>query len=453
MAQTNSPADVLPLLRAMVGHRQRVVRQIAGVPLAAQAALSAASSFDSKTSSSPDKQVPSSDASGWKGWLQQRAAQSSFLQTLYEELTPSGRRARRLRNEEEDARYHEAMKARATQGARLWEAFQVAQEDLKFLSRTDAQLISVLREKGYFSASPSILAASSQDNDDSPVAHVSPGAQGTVIMVGDRMGDYLDPTLNPVASGPDYPDPKTQLANRWAQGETPDNHVEKVYERWMVLFHEVAHCESGLSPAPFQPSDHQVNESGVRALNNQAFGALASSSWRTQKLLDENFADAHAAMVLLEATGHDPRARSVLEKFYEQRKAVREKGDMEFLDNELSEDRRIGEFDVIHATDFTLRRVLDSAEEWKGLPPEQVRDRARSFASDGLMDFLEPSRQTIDGRTVGRSLAKNLVPQGYDPNQTRRLLAWMVRSEAVGGNPSAWLDSQDPSHPSYPVLA
>ncbi len=50
MAQTDSPADVLPLLQAMVGHRQRVVRQIAGVPLAAQAALSAASSFDSKAS-------------------------------------------------------------------------------------------------------------------------------------------------------------------------------------------------------------------------------------------------------------------------------------------------------------------------------------------------------------------------------------------------------------------
>ena len=436
--QTTPPHLTQDLLEEMVHFRERVVRQVANGPVAAAAAL-----LDS------EPQPTHIPASPLRARLAKTMARNSWMQSMYESFTPWGVQERRGREQDiQRQNDHRAARERAEWEARFEakRAMRPSGEELDFLLQSDLEIAGRMFGAGYFS-SPLIIEAIAAHGDAGPAAFVDPGGNVKVQMVGDRLGDYFNQT----PTG----DALIGHAQQWAAGNVPQNHVEQVFLRWLVLFHEMAHCEYRQHQAPFVPSHGDIPVDAREKMNDWVYGELGMVPRGASVMLEENYVDTYAAMALLEATDHDPRAVKVLEDFALRRESARKMGEEALLSQDPSR-QPDGRFPVVHNTDFSLRRVLASADSWRGRPPHELKNLATQIASDGLVDFMDPSRvmEMPDGssQSIGNAVRAHLLPETYDPTSYRDLLTRMAESHSRGGDIGKWLEQLPSSHPATGML-
>lgn len=431
--------EVAPLLQALVDHRQTVVRQLSGIPMAS---LKAA-----MEKQVPLPEVPAVPVSALRAWVETQVEPRFFLRTMYEALTPWGREAL-LQKERQDLKQRQENQVRSLAEhlgiVQMGEASVLPMEEAAFLNANDKALIKALVDRGYFSAMPHNRNVGRREGHGGPLAYPMPGLAGQTVMVSDRLGDYFD----------GMPTNSHQLwdtVNDANKGLYPDcfiNHEEQIYTRWFVLLHETAHCQFQHITHPFAPSEGRVSPEQAAALDRWLVGPLAVGSRNGRTLLDENHSDVLAAMLLLEATGHDPKALQALQRRLKDRRIVREQADKETLEA-IGQGRSLaGQFACVHATDFALERTLADVKEWKGSSPERLRALACQYASDGLLDFLDASRQVPTGENVGTALANNFLPPEPQEGAFFDHLTKMVWSYAFGGKPLESLD-----HQSNPAMA
>lgn len=431
--------EVAPLLQALVEHRQTVVRQLSGIPMAS---LKAA-----MEKQAPLPEVPAVPVSALRAWVETQVEPRFFLRTMYEALTPWGRETL-LQKERQDLKERQESQTRSLAEhfgvVQMEEASRLPMEEAAFLNANDKDLVKALVGRGYFSAMPHNRNVGRREGHGGPLAYPMPGLAGQTVMVSDRLGDYFD----------GMPTNSHQLwdtVNDANKGLYPDcfvHHEEQVYTRWFVLLHETAHCQFQHITHPFAPSEGRMSPEQAAAMDRWLVGPLAVGSRNGRTLLDENHSDVLAAMLLLEATGHAPKALTALQRRLKDRQVVREKADKEMLEAIGNGRRLAGEFACVHATDFALERALSRADEWKGASPERLRALACQYASDGLLDFLDVSRPVPTGENVGNVLANNFLPPEPQEGAFFDHLTKMVWSYAFGGKPLESLD-----HQSNPAMA
>ena len=444
MELVQSFPEVPKLLTEMLAHRGRVVRQIAGAPLAAMNAALAQSHVLPGNSLTGVEASPSP----WlRQWLDTAAQKSFFWKDIYETFLPWGQDNARRRHAQERAERQTRSLIERLKEDRAQSVMAMTLEDTAFLDKTDRELLSVMVRQGYLQAMPHHRNLRSLDLTSGPVAYSMPGAPGHTRLVGDRLGDFYN-SLPLSAEG------QKALADKVSQGHAPvslTDHVHQVYTRWYILFHEVAHCEFRRLEEPFQPTPGAITPDQCRALNRWVTGSARVTSLDAATLLNENHSDVLASMLLLEATNHDPRAIRALRARIEERRETRKKGDITTIDALGKGVVLGGRFACVHASEWAMERVLNNVSEWKGKPPEQIRALALRYASDGLLDFVHPER-TLAGKPIGAILAANLLPPIPQVSALLEHLEAMVMSYAHGGDPVGWLKAQ-PDHPATDVLA
>lgn len=436
--------EVTELLSQMMAHRGRVVRQIAGAPRAAMsAALS--QSHAAPLASLTDAQVPKSRPR-LRQWLEKSVSSSFFLKTVYESVTPWGREDLRHRETVEAFERQVRERQETLKEERARSAMATTREDLKFLDQTDRQLMAAMVRKGYFTVQPTIRNLQMADSDLGPMAYALPGSDGLIYLVGDKLGDYYDGL-------PRGPRAQKELADRVSEGELPmglKEHDHQVYTRWYVLFHEVAHCEFRHLLAPFEPTPGSMPTSQRDAINNWITGPLRVTSNDAATLLNENHSDALATMLLLEATGHNPKAYAAIQARIDERRQTREQAERYTLSCVAKGAELGGRMACVHATDWAMERVLTNVNEWRGQPPKALRALARRYASDGLLDFLDTERH-LDGKPIGAILAANVIPPEPQRQALLNHLGLMALSYVHGGEPTGWL-KEHPHHPAARVI-
>ena len=444
MEPTPSFPDVPQLLAQMLAHRGRVVRQIAGAPVAA---MNAALAQPQPRLASPPPVFATAPAEpGLRRWLDAAAEQSFVLRGLYEALVPWGREKVQRRKEEEQAQQREQSLVEQVKEAHVRSAMEVTPEDIAFLDQSDRALLSGLVKRGYLKAMPHHKNVTALELPRGPTAFPLHGTAGHVRLVGDRLGNYYDALPFDSKNQKDLAD---QLQKGVVPGPLADG-AHQVYTRWYILLHEAAHCDFRHFRAPFEPTPGTLPQAQCDAINRWLTGSARVTSSDAATLLNENHSDVLSSMLLLEATNHDPKAYQALEARLAERQQTREEGERYTLTS-LSRGAALGgQFACVHSTDWAMRRALDRVEEWKGKPPEEVRALARRYASDGLLDLISPTR-TLDGKGVGAILAANMLPP--EPQQSALMghLMDMVLAYAHGGDPLGWLKEQA-DHPVAEVL-
>ena len=444
MELNQSFPEVPQLLAEMLAHRGRVVRQIAGAPVAAMNAAMLQSQTNLTAPAPVFAAEPSS--AGLRRWLDTAAEQSFVLRGVYETIVPWGRENAQRRKEEEQAQQRERSLVEQVKEAHVRSAMEVTPEDLAFLDQSDHALLAGLVKRGYLKLMPHHKNVTALELPRGPTAFPLHGTAGHVRLVGDRLGNYYDALPFDSKNQKDLAD---QLHQGAAPGRLADD-VHQVYTRWYILLHEAAHCDYRHFSAPFEPTPGILPQAQCDALNRWVTGSARVTSSDAATLLNENHSDVLSSMLLLEATNHDPKAYQALEERVAERQQTREERERYTLAS-LSRGAALGgQFACVHSTDLAMRRALDRVEEWKGKPPEELRALARRYASDGLLDLVSPTR-TLDGKLIGAVLAANMLPP--EPQQSTLMdhLMDMVLAYAHGGDPLGWLKEQA-DHPVAAVL-
>ena len=435
--------NIEKLLGQMVDHRKRVVMQVSGVP--AQALL--AVGYGDNTSHldiGEDLRKPAAMVS----WIEERAKQSTLLGVLYESMTPWGRERKRIEAEQLRMAQEKSKKlneAEILERDLIIDVVAWTDQDKSTLDSVDTELIENLVSKGYFDRIPEIINRPLDLFEGSPSAITPMGTQGIVRMNSDRMGDFF-------SAFPKGTQKRAQVARNWAEGGAPDeqSHIRNVYMRWFILFHEITHCMYGHPSTPFDPTPGMLDEDTIDLVNRWVVGSLGTSGVVARDLLNENHSDVYAIMLLLEMTDHDPIAMEVVAEVLESRIRGQDRTDGELIEQRNNMEK--GKMPDPHCTCWALKRALEDVEKWKGAPPDKLREMARRYASDGLVDLIDPKR-TLVGKMVGQLTLERIVPGPLDPKDMTKLMVMMTYSYSLNGQPEKWLQEQDKSHPIHPLVS
>lgn len=267
------------------------------------------------------------------------------------------------------------------------EQAQQRQTRTQQLDEIDSALLTRLAKAGYLSAAPLTTSV----EFDGPAGHwsrrsthavPSPGTAGKVYLSSRASGDIVDINI-----------------------ADPQDLCERTYNRWIAVLHESAHCQFDQFERVFQPSPGQLPEDQQQAMERGAFSCLVADRY-ARTLLNENFADAYGAMMLLEASGHDPAAERIVRKIQEQRGLLRQRC-------ERAWDTQVREPDV-HLTDGAIAAVLVTRDDWRGLPPHQLMSRALEIASDAVLHLAQPGQGDRRGKSLGDHIRRRLCEQEPD---------------------------------------
>ena len=431
-------SEIPGLLDSMVSHRRRVVAQIAGTPAMA---LNAAVGRGHTALVFADNTAP---APAWRAWIEQKAAQNYVVEVLYDTLIPWGKKeVRDRRNHQNRVRLGE--KARAEIEAEIIDKeTQPNQADVAFLSEQDQRLIDALVAKGGLLQRPELRNGPLNLKGFGPHAMGTPRGTNFVFMEGDRLGDFY----GSLAALP-YPE-FANLGKNIEQIRPESGDKPMVYRRWMVLIHEAAHCDFAAMPAPFKPTVPGWSEEAVGKINQWVMGDMALGSPSARTLLNENHSDALSAMLLLEATGHDPEAINTVRRAWSQRAHNRDQ--LELFEKKHNPQRPTGAFPTVHATEWTLKRVMEDIDSWKGKPLPELREKALEYASNGLVDFLDPNRKLSNGKKVGNAHLQHFLAAEPSIDRIRSQLGLAVLAHAQGHDVESWLSEKQSTSPAGQVI-
>lgn len=251
------------------------------------------------------------------------------------------------------------------------------------LLEIDNTLLARLNKSGHLKVLPVALGfeGNAEDKDLGNRAHLAIGHYGRIIMDTKDAGDL-------------HGIPRTVHGER-VEGKG------RTFDRWMVLLHEASHCQMENEGAIFQPTPGKIPEDQREALSRWAFSPLATDDY-PRKLLHENYADTYGAMLLLEATGHDPEAWDVIKRKREERFKGGKHAASDWQD--FGDQLPVGP----HLTWCALDEVIHKSSMWRGLPPDQLRARAMEFASNGVLGVLSDTYKTPVGIPLGRELREKI---------------------------------------------
>lgn len=176
------------------------------------------------------------------------------------------------------------------------------------------------------------------------------------------------------------------------------------YERIFILFHELSHCEFHEMDVGFVDPSGNLSPSAVSAMNNWVCIRKSVLPSGIHYIQHESFADAYAAMMLLETTDHSDIAKHTILNWL----SVRKK-DQKFRHGPEIDKIRM---DPYGGTGYALDAVLDSMGEWRGAGPEKIREKALEISSEATLSYFgflqEKGLAGFDGGKEGWS--KNLPP-------------------------------------------
>lgn len=392
-------------MEEMVNHQRRVVRQIAGAPYAAVKAaglsMGEANKMGLLEPSSPStntydqaKGPAGASLKGISKWLNAgRQAVSTFQRELLLD-----------RSEKKIRGFHQELMNQANQ------VMVSSEEDLEFLSSVDRRLIQEMVSRGFMRRLPEIKTLESSATEQGPHAVTGYSLEGQVNIVGDRLGNVLHML-------PDDAVDKANVANSARSTFSSMDHGKCTLERWFALLHEASHCEYAVTAQRFCPSGNKMDPQAIQDMNDWVFGVLSPSSNAAKSLLSEAQADALGAIMLLEATNHAPESKEVLEAWHRRRSLARQESDA-LAARSWAENpgESPGKVHIYGGNEWVLRKVLDSSEEWRGLPPEDLKRKALEIASDGVLEYLDVNRKSPDGQPVGLASSMSLVNEaGISP--------------------------------------
>lgn len=180
----------------------------------------------------------------------------------------------------------------------------------------------------------------------------------------------------------------------------------RMYRRWAVLLHEAAHCQSTYTANPFQPSEGDLPEKAVDAINRWSVGTIVANP-QLRQCLEEGFADCYGLMMLLKASNFDPEALKVARNIQSGRRATREEQETKWSAGVPKHEmpHTLG----VHYTDMALDRVLANVDQWKTIPAEDLAKQAFIYASDGFLELINAKRVNADGFPVGQARRRLLA--------------------------------------------
>lgn len=418
------PAHVLMAL--MEHFRGRHLLQIQGEPNQALAAI---------VGDLPRHPAEPVQMQGWRGWLDGQARRSGWFHRLYAK-TQWGQDLVG-REEEEHQRtlsaYERHERAEASR-AGVWKN----DTDRLALEAMDQSLLVAMHEQGWMSHVPIHQERPNGFEIPGPVSFNTPGAPGVTYMVSNAQGDFH------WDGEPGKAEHRLKLNGEGAQ---------RTLARWQVLLHEAAHCEFPRLQDPFRPTQGRWPGRAVDVFNTWVASNVTRRRTDFRAVLNECFADVYGAMMLLDYAGHSDDAQSVLAQVLGLRVEDRERADAEM--ETLADAWLPGTIADVHATDFALQRALEDRAAWEGQSPEVLRDLACQYASDGLLDFIDPQRLTPTGYPIGLMLCEELGSSlsthasltGYEAE-----LADLWISKIRGGNPEKYLKDSLATHPAGPLL-
>lgn len=426
---TPSPIVAQPahVLMALMEHfRGRHLLQIQGEPNQALAAI---------VGELPPHPAEPVQMQGWRGWLDSQARRSGWFHGLYAKTQWGQDLVGREEQDHQRVLSAHERHARAEASAMgVWKN----ETDRLSLEAMDQSLLVAMHEQGWLGHVPIHQERPNGFPIPGPVSFNTPGAPGVTYMVSNAQGDF-------------HWEGEPGKAEHRLELNGQGNH--RTLARWQVLLHEAAHCEFPLMEAPFCPTEGQWSDQAVEAFNQWVASPVTNRRSDFRSVLNECFADVYGAMMLLHYTGHASDTQAILNQVLAVRVEDRQRADEEMAS--LADAWLPGAVADVHATDFALKRALDDREAWKGLSPQVLRQLACQYASDGLVDFIDPKRHTPSGYPIGGMLCEEL-------GSAERLRASLTGYEAVlghlwvskirGGDPEKHLRDVLGAHPAGPML-
>lgn len=328
--------------------------------------------------------------------------------------------------------------------------WRLKREDGDIFGKVDRVLVDDMVRQGFISHPHAVKQVDQNETGLGPHALPLPGGAGTVVMASNRLGEF--------EANPNLPAEPDEIARQWSGRDG----TKKVYERWFILFHELAHCDYPSLPNPFRPTPGRHDRKFVQAMNRWLFGPLGPASYSTRSLLNEGHSDALAAMVLIRVSQGDPRAVEVVEEMMRARIRSERKVAAKIAKNLHKGAHQRGDFVDEHCTGAVLYKLLKERERWESASPGEVRDFALQYASDGLLErfsvphplgkFYPGLSPELKDVPVSKILSEILVTPM--PNASRLVPAmfglWYI--EGSGESAKAWLSTQDQKHPLLPII-
>lgn len=417
------------LLQEMMSHRKAVLRQVAGTPSAAVLAAAASPSSSTEFEPNPKTASPTRPSPAALGWLE-RMKESALVSGIAGVWSRTFGEGRELMN-------------------RSLEALDWSPEDHEFFHGHDNKMVQALAQAGYLRLTPRVEVAPAHQSEVGPSARSGWDNDQWVVMPSDRIGDLHLIDHDDRAKG-------KKLARHMVSTLDSPEHTKAAYRRWHTLFHEAAHCDyqHSYSISPLRPSPGLLPQQAVEAMNHWACDRISASHRSGFLVLNENHSDVFATMMLLEASDHDPRAMEVI-----QEKMTRRMGISNLVNERFSyqaEKLPPSDMWIEHAAiPLAVKRALDNVEQWRGRPPEEIREHALRFASDGLLDYLHPSRPNPDpvsnGR-MGRVMIDHFMPSQINAVRVKRFIAHELMNSATRGADHSQLGHVPESSPMRPLF-
>lgn len=298
---------------------------------------------------------------------------------------------------------------------------KTADEKTRWLG-ADNTLLQRLVDQGYLTSMPNII-----DGSRYEVANFATPLLNDVVIASNRLGDVRE-----------------LLTSKGMSNETK----ARLYRRWGVLLHEAAHCQSAYTANPFQPSEGALPEAAVAAINRWSVGRVAANM-DMHRCMEEGFADCYGVMLLLRASDFDPEAMKVAQDTLTARRRIREEEEARW--STAAPSGRPANQLGVHYTDMALERVLANVDAWKTLPPSELAQQAFTYASDGLLELVDPKRVNDQGIPVGLSRRRLLADIKVD-NLTYYGALMVGASKFTGQDIPAWQMQQLQEHPAGPVM-
>lgn len=174
-----------------------------------------------------------------------------------------------------------------------------------------------------------------------------------------------------------------KTSGRLVNTSSPPHSVEHQMNKWLVLFHEASHNEFYTSADIFRP-EKGFQKQEIQLINDWGMNRLFCS--RASLLLSEAFADCYGSMMLLEGFGHTQHAKSAVENLMRLR---------------LADENSVRPTIMYSLCATTLKSMWESREQWMGKSPEEIKNFARVFSSNALVEVgLKAPSQTdnvLDG--------------------------------------------------------
>jgi len=247
------------------------------------------------------------------------------------------------------------------------------------IEEIDQNLLTAFRERGYFSSIPKIHHETPEDKRQRSA--VSTFSDGTGYMFLRNTSDGLPSDLFLL---------RKQNADTW--------------DRWFIVLHETAHCSLRTEDNWFAPSkgyfslDDKNDQRCVEEINRWSVD-LAKNSMNIEnndylnsffaRSLDEAFADCFAAMMLLKESDFHEGAVAAVKRMEQGRLLEQKELDRQIATFKTNDNVLVNYY---HACPFALASVLAKRNDWQNLPPEKVKQKAKEYASNAFLDYINPYR-------------------------------------------------------------